>query len=92
VLRAYDNNVPIRAVHYSPSGLLLASLAEGSAEVALWDVGTGNRLQVLQGHAGAAPVRAIAFSPGGLLLATAGGSGWARAWRVGRWNRIARRL
>ncbi|GLC48918.1 hypothetical protein PLESTB_000162900 [Pleodorina starrii] len=92
VLRAYDNNVPIRTVHYSPSGLLLASLAEGCAEVVLWDVATGQQLQVLQGQAGAAPVRAIAFSPGGLLLATAGDDGDVCVWNAstrGQWFQAA---
>ncbi|GFR50719.1 hypothetical protein Agub_g12976 [Astrephomene gubernaculifera] len=92
VLRAYEPNLAVRCVHYSPSGLLLASVAEGASEVVLWDVATGHQQQALSGGPGAAPVRAIAFSPGGLLLATAGDDGDVCLWNAntrGQWSQTA---
>ncbi|EFJ51518.1 hypothetical protein VOLCADRAFT_103429 [Volvox carteri f. nagariensis] len=92
VLRAYDNNVPIRAVHYSPSGLLLASLAEGAAEVLLWDVASGNQLQVLQGPPGAAPARRILYKKERRKGACAGDDGEVCVWNAstrGQWFQAA---
>ncbi|KAG2428922.1 hypothetical protein HXX76_011166 [Chlamydomonas incerta] len=87
-------NVAVRLVQYSPSGLLLATVAEGGSEVALWDVGSGAQQQLLGGAGGAAgsPVRALAFSPSGLLLATAGDDGDVCLWNTntrGQWTQTA---
>ncbi|KXZ46986.1 hypothetical protein GPECTOR_39g480 [Gonium pectorale] len=92
ILRAYEPNVAVRCVYYSPSGLLLASVAEGSSEVVLWDVASGKQHQALAGPPGTPPVRALAFSPGGQLLAAAGDGGDVSLWNAntrGHWSRAA---
>ncbi|KAG2432066.1 hypothetical protein HYH02_013134 [Chlamydomonas schloesseri] len=95
VLRVCDSTgLAVRLVQYSPSGLLLATVAEGACEVALWDVGSGAQQQLLEGAGGAAgsPVRALAFSPSGLLLATAGDGGDVCLWNTntrGQWTQTA---
>lgn len=78
MLRAAEPSTPLRLALHSPSGLLLATAAEGSPDVQLWDTGSGQQWQVLPGHQGGrgaqegSPVRTAAFSPSGLLLAVAG--------------------
>ncbi len=85
VLRAADPSTPLRLALHSPSGLLLATVAEGSPDVLLWDTGSGQKWQVLEhqsvrgvrGPQEGSPVRTAAFSPSGLLLAVAG-TGYGR--------------
>ncbi|PNH10755.1 WD repeat domain-containing protein [Tetrabaena socialis] len=92
VLRAYDITTAVRCVLFSPSGLLLASLAEGSREVVLWDVATGHQVQAMHSTESHAPLRALAFSPKGLLLAAAGDDGDVSLWSTntrGQWAHTA---
>jgi WD40 repeat protein len=63
-LRGHGSQV--RAVAFSPDGLLLASGSENK-RVRLQDSRTGQLSHELTGHAGA--VRALAFSPDGAVLA-----------------------
>jgi hypothetical protein len=56
----------IRAVTFSPDGLLLAGAQW--EDVTLWDVASGNARSTLKGHTG--DVVSIAFAAGGKLLAT----------------------
>lgn len=69
---------PAQRVIFSPSGALLA-LVWGST-ISLWEVKSGNRLAVLEGHSGT--VKSVAFAPDGTLLTSGARDGTARLWQV----------
>jgi WD40 repeat protein len=58
----------MNAVAFSPDSSLLAS-ASNDETVRLWNAGTGQEVQKLEGHTRS--VNAVAFSPDGSLLASA---------------------
>lgn len=58
----------IRSVVFSPDSSLLASAGD-RGNVRLWDVETGEKVLLLQGHRGS--VNSVAFSPDGSRIATA---------------------
>ncbi len=69
----------VRSVAFSPDCRFLATgSSEGAA--ALWELSTGDRRRVLEGHGSA--VNSVDFSPDGALLATASRDGTAALWRV----------
>ncbi len=80
-----DHTQPVRAIAFSPNGLLIAS-AGGSettgedSAIRLWDTNAQTLFATLPGHTGA--VMALAFSPDGSLLATAGLDNTVRLWDV----------
>ena len=71
------HSVWVNAVAFSHDGRLLAS-ASGDGKVRLWDAGTPEQVQKLEGHSGR--VNAIAFSPDGRLLASASDDETVRLW------------
>ena len=81
----------IAPVAFSPDGTLLAS---GSANntIALWDVGSLEKIANLEGHVG--QINTVAFSPDGSMLASGSGDdvtgeGTVRLWDVAGRNEIA---
>lgn len=69
----------VHALAVAPDGSWLAT-ADGRGSVQLWDVASGARTGVLDGHDGA--VHALAAAPSGAWLASAGADGTLRVWRV----------
>ena len=64
---------------FSPDGKILAT-AGYDARIALWDVGSGERLQKIEVHNGA--IFDLAFSPDGRILASASADETVKLWRV----------
>jgi WD40 repeat protein len=64
-------------VAYSPDGRRIGA-ASKDGTVKLWDVGDGQEVLTLRGHAG--PVWGLAFSPDGRRLASAGEDGTIKVW------------
>ncbi|KAJ5325832.1 uncharacterized protein N7506_008934 [Penicillium brevicompactum] len=69
----------IRAVCFSQDGRLLVSGSQDKT-LCIWDVTSGNLLNVLKGHSG--PLRLITFSADGRLIATAADDLTIRLWAV----------
>jgi WD40 repeat protein len=67
------------SVNFSPNGQMMAS-GGFDALIRLWDVQTGQCLQVLQGHTEA--VFAISFSPDGQILASGSHDETIKLWDV----------
>ncbi|MEG4006224.1 NB-ARC domain-containing protein [Microcoleus sp. Pol11C1] len=67
----------VRAVHFSPDGLTLAS-SSFDQTVRLWDTRTGKCLHTLQGHSNL--VCSVAWSPDGQTLASGSGDQTAKLW------------
>jgi eukaryotic-like serine/threonine-protein kinase len=68
---------PVRALAFSSDDLALAS-GSNDATVRLWDVRSGQIMNVLRGSL--EPIRAVAFSPDSLEVAAASDEGPARRW------------
>lgn len=68
-----------RSIAFSPDGNLLAGADESSA-IRLWDIRTGERYGIFQGHQGA--VSALAFSPDGTTLASGAHDRTLQFWEV----------
>lgn len=69
----------------SPDGKQLAT-AGYDAKIALWDVGSGERLRTIEIHNGA--IYDLAFSPDGKVLASASGDSTVKLWRVSDGERL----
>ena len=70
---------PIRALCFSPDGLLLASSGADHL-VRIWELSSGHLLRVLRGHR--APVNGLGFGRGGRWLVSASEDGTLRLWNV----------
>ena len=77
--RFADTFTAIRAVAVSPDGTLVAGGTSGG-EIRLWDVATGQLVQVCQGHTGA--VRSVSFRADGKVFASGSEDRTVRLWRV----------
>src|SRR5262249_42756797 len=75
-----SNRAEGQRLAFSPDGQRLAS-ASGYRAVKLWDLSSGQLLQVCKGHT--AFIHAVAFSPDGRRLATAGADRTIKVWAVG---------
>jgi WD40 repeat protein len=75
--RAVQTGRRVRAVAFSPDGLLLATAGDDRV-VTLWDPATGKKAGTLRGHADA--ISSVAFRPDGKQLAAAGWDGTVRLW------------
>ncbi len=68
---------PVYAVAYSPDGRHV--LSAGHGRMMLWELATGQLVQVFQGHVG--KVNAVKFSPDGRHLVSGGEDGTVRVWK-----------
>ncbi|WP_173083036.1 Hsp70 family protein [Phytohabitans rumicis] len=90
---ASDDPAAIRYVAFSPDGRTMATDG-GQGATLLWDVGTRQRLGVLQGfRPGGVPMTdpgaALAFSPDGKTLAVGGADGTVVLWTVANRRKVA---
>ena len=79
----------ILAVALSPDGRTAATgggVAEGKAEIRLWDVATGVEIKSLPGHVG--NIQCLKFSPDGRWLACAGRDGAVMLWDTSDWRSV----
>lgn len=87
-LREWDAQRPLRAIAFSPDGMLLAGGGIGPQEggethqITVWDVETGNIRSILPGHADRISIGGLAFSPDGALLASASRGATAKIWDI----------
>ncbi|MDA2929396.1 hypothetical protein MYX84_05515 [Acidobacteria bacterium AH-259-O06] len=73
----------VRAVAFSPDGLLLAAaggIPSGYGEIKIWDSNNGKLLHSLEGHNDC--IYSVAFSPDGTLLATSSYDHSIKIWDV----------
>jgi len=72
---------PVSSVAYSPNGVLIASANEGRSTVRVWDLRSGDMLDLGEGGEQSP---SIAFSPGGksLACASAESTGVLRVWNL----------
>lgn len=74
-----DESEFIFSLALSPDGTVVAAGYQDGT-VRLWDMDTGERLIVLEGHTGR--VMSLDFSPDGTLLASGGSDGTVRLWGI----------
>lgn len=74
-----DESEFIFSLALSPDGTMVAAGYQDGT-VRLWDMDTGERLIVLEGHTGR--VMSLDFSPDGTLLASGGSDGTVRLWGI----------
>ena len=80
------DNLSFSDVAFSPDGSRIAS-ASSDGTVRTWDIATGNRINVLSGHANA--VSSIAFSPDGRILVSASDDRAIKLWDVNSGTELA---
>ena len=66
--------------HFSNSNILAAGFGNSQGAVYLWNLETGEELNVLRGHT--ASITGIAFTPDGKYMATASYDGTVRLWNM----------
>ncbi|WP_019503871.1 AAA-like domain-containing protein [Pleurocapsa sp. PCC 7319] len=79
LLRGHESKSSIKSISYSPDGKTIAS-ASADKTIRIWDVTTGNILQVLNGHDRS--VTSISYSPDGKTIASASADKTIRIWDV----------
>jgi WD40 repeat protein len=75
-----EHTTLIHRLRFSPDGTALASGAFSDGVARLWNVATGERMQIFRGHTNS--VRGLAFSPDGKRLVTSSGDQTARVWSI----------
>jgi len=81
-------------IAFSPDGMLLATSASGSQTVQMWDISSGQGIELMTIEKHSRPVRCIAISPDGKTLASGSNDRTVRLWcqvvKRQAWERLKR--